>query len=69
MRSNNIQKGKIDYNDMIYVSCNVPERAMIGKSDILICARNSSRALVNKSAVVDMDVMAFGAFMAKYTSV
>ena len=68
LRSNNIQKGKIDYNDMIYVSCNVPERAMIGKGDILICARNGSRALVGKSAIVDMDGMAFGAFMAKYTS-
>ena len=68
LRSNNIQKGKIDYNDMIYVSCNVPERAMIDKGDILICARNGSRALVGKSAIVDMDGMAFGAFMAKYTS-
>ena len=68
LRSNNIQKGKIDYNDMIYVSCNVPERAMIGKGDILICARNGSRSLVGKSAIVDMDGMAFGAFMAKYTS-
>ena len=68
LRSNNIQKGKIDYNDMIYVSCNVPERAMIDKGDILICARNGSRALVGKSAIVDIDGMAFGAFMAKYTS-
>ena len=68
LRSNNIQKGKIDYNDMIYVSCIVPERAMIGKGDILICARNGSRTLVGKSAIVDMDGMAFGAFMAKYTS-
>ena len=68
LRSNNIQKGKIDYNDMIYVSCNVPERAMIGKGDILICARNGSRALVGKSAIVDIDGVAFGAFMAKYTS-
>ena len=68
LRSNNIQKGKMDYSDMVYVSCNVPERAMISKGDILICARNGSRALVGKSAIVDMDGMAFGAFMAKYTS-
>ena len=68
LRSNNIQKGKMDYSDMVYVSCNVPERAMIAKGDILICARNGSRALVGKSAIVDMDGMAFGAFMAKYTS-
>ena len=68
LRSNNIQKGKMDYSDMVYVSCNVPERAMISKGNILICARNGSRALVGKSAIVDMDGMAFGAFMAKYTS-
>ncbi len=68
LRSNNIQKGKMDYGDMVYVSCSVPERARIGKGDILICARNGSRALVGKSAIVDVDGMAFGAFMAKYTS-
>ena len=68
LRSNNIQKGKMDYSDMVYVSCSVPERAMISKGDILICARNGSRTLVGKSAIVDEDGMAFGAFMAKYTS-
>ena len=68
LRSNNIQKGKMDYSDLVYVSCSVPERAMINKGDILICARNGSRALVGKSAIVDTDGMAFGAFMAKYTS-
>ncbi len=68
LRSNNIQKGKMDYNDLVYVSCPVPERAMINEGDILICARNGSRALVGKSAIVDRDGMAFGAFMAKYTS-
>ena len=68
LRSNNIQNGKMEYNDIVYVSCSVPERAMIGKGDILICARNGSRTLVGKSAIVDVDGMAFGAFMAKYTS-
>ena len=68
LRSNNIQKGKMDYSDLVYISCSVPERAMINKGDILICARNGSRALVGKSAIVDTDGMAFGAFMAKYTS-
>ena len=68
LRSNNIKKGKMDYSEIVYVSCNVPERAMINKGDILICARNGSRALVGKSAIVDTDGMAFGAFMAKYTS-
>lgn len=69
LRSSNIQKGKMDYNDLVYVSCEVPNRAMIAKGDILICARNGSRSLVGKSAIVDKDSMAFGAFMAKYCSV
>ncbi len=68
LRSNNIQDGKIELNDMVYVSCNVPERAVIEQGDILICARNGSRKLVGKSAIIETGQFAFGAFMAKYTS-
>ena len=68
LRSSNIQQGRMSYNDIVRVSCQIPERAMIAKGDILICARNGSRALVGKSAIVDNDGMAFGAFMAKYSS-
>ena len=69
LRSNNIQNGMMDYSDLIYVSCDVPIRAMAKKGDILICARNGSRALVGKSAIVDRDGMAFGAFMAIFRSI
>ena len=68
LRSSNIQDGKMDYSDCVYVSCAVPERAMISKGDILICARNGSRSLVGKCAIVDNNGMAFGAFMAKFSS-
>ena len=68
LRSNNIQNGQIDYSELLYVSCAVPERAYAHKGEILICARNGSRALVGKSAIVDADGMAFGAFMAIYRS-
>ena len=68
LRLNNIQNGQIDYSELLYVSCAVPERAYAHKGDILICARNGSRALVGKSAIVDADGMAFGAFMAIYRS-
>ena len=68
LRSSNIQNDKMDYTDTVYVSCKIPERAMIHKGDILICARNGSRALVGKCAIVDKDGMAFGAFMAKFSS-
>ena len=68
LRSNNIQNGQMNYSELLYVSCTVPERAYAHKGDILICARNGSRALVGKSAIVDADGMAFGAFMAIYRS-
>ena len=68
LRSSNIQKGKIDYKDSVYVSTSVPNSALINKGDILICVRNGSRKLVGKSAIVDKDGMAFGAFMAKIHS-
>ena len=68
LRSSNIQEGIMDYSDCVYVSCEIPERAMIHKGDILICARNGSRSLVGKCAIVDKDGMAFGAFMAKFQS-
>ena len=68
LRSNNIQNDKMNYDNLVYVSCNVPKRAIINKGEILICARNGSRALVGKAAIVNAEGMAFGAFMAKYTS-
>ncbi len=68
LRSNNIKNSKIDYSDCLRVSCQIPERALINKGDILICARNGSRSLVGKAAIVEQNGMAFGAFMAKYTS-
>lgn len=68
LRSSNIQKGLMDYADIVKVGCDIPERARIAKGDLLICARNGSRSLVGKSAIVDKDGMAFGAFMAKFCS-
>ena len=68
LRSSNIQNGLMDYADIVKVGCDIPERARIAKGDLLICARNGSRSLVGKSAIVDKDGMAFGAFMAKFCS-
>lgn len=68
LRSSNIQNGKMAYDDCVYVSCDVPEKALVDKGDLLICARNGSRSLVGKCAIVDKDGMAFGAFMAKFKS-
>lgn len=68
LRSSNIQNGRMDYADIVKVQCDIPERSMISKGDLLICARNGSRSLVGKTALVDTDGMAFGAFMAKFCS-
>lgn len=68
LRSSNIQDGKIDYSDIVKVKVEVPENKMSKKGDILICARNGSKALVGKTAIIDKDGMSYGVFMAIYRS-
>lgn len=68
LRSSNIQDGKIDYSDIVRVNINIPENKMSQKGDILICARNGSKALVGKTALIDKDGMSYGAFMAIFRS-
>ena len=68
LRSSNIQNGEMSYLDNVFVSCNIPESSKIKKGDLLICARNGSRALVGKCAIVDKDGCSFGAFMAKVSA-
>lgn len=68
LRSSNIQNNTMVYYDNVFVSCPVPESSRIHRGDLLICARNGSRSLVGKCAIVDRDGCAFGAFMAKICS-
>ncbi|MCD8381937.1 MAG: restriction endonuclease subunit S [Clostridiales bacterium] len=68
LRSSNIQNGAMDYNDIVRVNMTIPENKMCHIGDILICARNGSKRLVGKSAIIDKEGMAFGAFMAIYRS-
>ena len=68
LRSSNIQNGKMDYSDIVSVNTDIPENKMCFKGDILICARNGSKRLVGKAAIVDKDGMSFGAFMAIFRS-
>ena len=68
LRSMNIQDGKIVYNDLVYVNTKVSEDKMCKKGDILICARNGSKKLVGKCAIIEDEGMSFGAFMAIYRS-
>lgn len=66
LRSANIQNGKLDLNDIVRVNTLIADKLWVEKNDILICARNGSKKLVGKSAVIEKinEPMTFGAFMA-----
>ena len=66
LRSSNIQEGKLCLRDIVRVNTNIPEKLWVQNNDILICARNGSKKLVGKSAIIDgmNEPMTFGAFMA-----
>ena len=67
-RSNNIVNGRIDPTDLIHVrrDCKIQENQYLRPHDIIVCARNGSKALVGKCAVYEGPPReaTFGAFMA-----
>ena len=65
LRSSNIKDGQLCFDDNVFVSMDIPERAIVQENDILICVRNGSRNLIGKCALITKDAvgMAFGAFM------
>lgn len=68
LRSCNIVNGQIDLNDLVRVKTAIRENQLVQENDILICARNGSRALVGKCALIQRlsEPASFGAFMAIY---
>lgn len=68
LRSSNVQNGKIDLKDLVRVDKIIKDNLIVKDNDILICARNGSKALVGKAAIIrDLsETMTFGAFMAIY---
>lgn len=68
LRSNNIVDDEIDLNDLVRVKTKIRENQYVQPNDILICARNGSKALVGKCALIDelKEPASFGAFMAVY---
>lgn len=70
LRSSNIQNGQIDLNDLVRVKKEVKDSVLANEGDLLICARNGSRSLVGKTAMIRglNEKMAFGAFMAIFRS-
>ena len=66
LRSNNIKNRRICTDGLIRVKTHILPKQFIGKGDLLICARNGSRNLVGKCALIEQDEepMSFGACMA-----
>ena len=68
LRSCNIVNEQIDLSDLVRVKTTIRDNQYVQKNDILICARNGSRALVGKCALISDfgEAASFGAFMAIY---
>jgi type I restriction enzyme, S subunit len=70
LRSSNVQNDALAFDDNVFVDADIPERIMVRPGDVLVCARNGSRGLIGKAALLDERAlgMTFGAFMAVYRS-
>jgi len=65
LRAGNIQDGRIDYTDCVYVKSVVPPELFLRDGDLLICSRNGSPRLIGKNALIDgsQGRETWGAFM------
>ncbi|MEO8723591.1 MAG: restriction endonuclease subunit S [Sphingobium sp.] len=70
LRSSNVQKGRLDFGDTVYVKPDVKTSCLTQDGDILICVRNGSRNLIGKTARITSDATghAHGAFMSLFRS-
>lgn len=66
LRAGNIQDGRLQLTDNVYVAKPVPDDLRLRPSDIVVCARNGSAHLIGKNAVATSEVagQTWGAFMA-----
>ena len=64
LRANNIQKGKITSENMVYVDAEVPRNLVLRANDILICSHNGSKNLIGKNGLVtpEFEGVTFGVF-------
>ena len=52
LRSSNIRNGSLVYEDNVFVNKEVKEELLTKENDILICARNGSKSLIGKNALI-----------------
>lgn len=66
LRSSNVQKGKLSFENNVFVEMDLPNRVIVKENDLLVCVRNGSKQLIGKCALIDKanEGSAFGAFMA-----
>ena len=66
LRSNNIDNGRINYDDLVYVNSErVSDNQLVSAGDIVMCGSNGSKKLVGKAALVNSNPehrTSFGAF-------
>jgi type I restriction enzyme S subunit len=66
LRSNNIDNGQINFDDVVYVDDKrVSKEQLVSKGDIVMCGSNGSKKLVGKAAMIDSvpaHQTSFGAF-------
>lgn len=66
LRSNNIDNGEINLDDLVYVDkSRVSITQIILRGDIIMCGSNGSKSLVGKAAMIDntpKHMISFGAF-------
>jgi len=70
LRSSNIQKGNLKFEDNVYVDTSSLKFREVQENDILICVRNGSKNLIGKNTSItkSLEGVAFGAFMTIYRS-
>ncbi len=70
LRSNNINNNKLVLNDLVRVKTRILNNQYVKNGDILICARNGSKRLIGKCAILEnlKEEISFGAFMAIFRS-
>ena len=66
LRSCNIKNQKLCWDELVRVKSNILDKQYLQEGDLLICARNGSRHLVGKCALINniQEPISFGAFMA-----
>jgi type I restriction enzyme, S subunit len=70
LRASNVQNGKIEFSDNVFVKKEIPEHLIAQVGDILICSRSGSRSLIGKNALIDNNSAgySFGVFMTIFRS-